>query len=69
MSIYLTSDLHFCHNREFLYKPRGFDSVWDMNKVIVESWNKVVGADDDVYVLGDLMLNDNDEGARLICTP
>lgn len=54
------------HNREFLYKPRGFDNVWDMNNAIVENWNKVVDIDDDIYVLGDLMLNDNDEGARLI---
>lgn len=37
-----------------------------MNNAIVENWNKVVDIDDDVYVLGDLMLNDNDEGARLI---
>ena len=54
------------HNREFLYKPRGFDNVWDMNNAIVENWNKVVDIDDDIYVLGDLMLNDNDEGVRLI---
>ena len=64
--IYLTSDLHFCHDKEFLYKPRGFDNVWDMNKVIVSNWNSVVGAEDEVYVLGDLMLNDNNEGIRLL---
>lgn len=54
------------HNREFLYKPRGFDNIWDMNNAIVENWNKIVDIEDDIYVLGDLMLNDNDEGARLI---
>lgn len=64
--IWLTSDLHFCHNREFLFKPRGFNAVWEMNDEIVKRWNEVVAPDDDVYVLGDLMLNDNDEGARLI---
>lgn len=49
-----------------MYKPRGFDNVWDMNNAIVKNWNKVVDIDDAVYVLGDLMLNNNDEGARLI---
>lgn len=64
--IWLTSDLHFCHNREFLFKPRGFNAVWEMNDEIVKRWNEVVAPDDDVYVLGDLMLNSNDVGAYLI---
>lgn len=54
--IYFTSDLHLNHNKDFLYKPRGFDNVWDMNRAIVENWNSVVNPDDDVFVLGDLML-------------
>lgn len=65
-NIWLTSDLHLCHDRKFLYGPRGFDSVNDMNKAIVERWNAVVQPDDIVYVLGDIMLNDNDEGMRLL---
>lgn len=64
--IYFTSDLHFCHNRDFLYGPRGFTNAQDMNKAIVNNWNKTVSTDDDVYVLGDLMLNDNVEGMRLL---
>lgn len=64
--IWLTSDLHFCHDREFIYGPRGFKNVFDMNDTIVENWNAVVEPDDDVYVLGDLMLNDNFLGSKLI---
>lgn len=64
--IFVTSDLHFCHNRPFLYEPRGFHSVYEMNVAIVNNWNSVVSPEDDVYVLGDLMLNDNEEGARLL---
>lgn len=64
--IYLTSDLHFCHDREFLFKPRGFENVYDMNEAIVKNWNETIDMEDDVYVLGDLMLNNNYEGARLI---
>ena len=64
--IYITSDTHFCHNREFLYKPRGFKSFSEMNYAIVSNWNNTVSRDDDVYLLGDIMLNDNDEGTRLL---
>lgn len=64
--IYLTSDTHFCHDQNFLYEPRGFKSVWEMNESIVENWNHIVQPEDDVYVLGDLMLNDNDQGLKLI---
>lgn len=64
--IWFTSDLHFCHNRDFLYGPRGFTNVQDMNLAIVNNWNSLVDVDDDVYVLGDLVLNDTEEGLRLI---
>jgi calcineurin-like phosphoesterase family protein len=54
--IFLTSDLHFGHDREFVWKVRGYDSVQDMNLTQVQKWNETVKDDDDVYVLGDLML-------------
>ena len=63
--IYLTSDLHFCHNRKFLYEPRGFNNVDDMNEKIIENWNNLINDEDDVYVLGDLMLNDDNKGKEL----
>ena len=66
--IYFTSDLHFCHDREFVYKPRGFNNVDEMNNEIVRRWNSVVAKDDDVYVLGDLMLNDNEKALKLLKT-
>lgn len=56
--IYLTSDLHFCHDKDFIYGARGFDSVDDMNAAIIENWNALINDDDEVYVLGDLMLKD-----------
>ena len=58
MNIFFTSDLHFCHNKEFLYVPRGFTNVQDMNEALVENWNKVVKLNDEVYNLGDFALND-----------
>lgn len=64
--IWLSSDYHFCHNKPFLYEPRGFNNVWDMNKDIIEKHNSCVNMIDDVYILGDLMLNNNEEGLKCI---
>ena len=56
--IYLTSDTHFSHKPEFLWGPRGFSSVREMNEIIVEKWNSIVEPDDIVYHLGDMALTD-----------
>lgn len=64
--IYLTSDLHLCHDKPFIYEPRGFKTIQEMNNAIIENWNSIVSMDDDVYVLGDLLLNDNEKGIQLI---
>lgn len=60
--IFVTSDLHFGHDREFMYGPRGFGSIEESDTTIVGNWNSVVSDDDVVYVLGDIMLNDNEKG-------
>lgn len=54
--IYLTSDLHFNHKKEFVYADRGFSNVHDMNEAIIQNWNSIVNMEDDVYVLGDICL-------------
>lgn len=64
--IWLTSDLHLGHDKEFLWGSRGFGSINEHNKKIIENWNELIDWDDEVYVLGDLMLNNNDAGIRII---
>ena len=54
--IYLTSDLHFNHNKEFVYAARGFSNVQEMNEDIIQTWNGIVTMEDDIYVLGDMCL-------------
>lgn len=58
--IYLTSDLHLFHDREFLYKPRGFNTVDEMNEAIIERWQATIKPEDDVYILGDVALGGPD---------
>lgn len=67
--IFVTSDLHFNHNREFIYGARGFISVEEMNEAIVYRWNMTVSPEDDVYILGDLCLGGagmNNENQKLL---
>ena len=47
------------NDRQFIYKPRGFSSIEEMNEAIVERHNKIVKPEDHVYLLGDLVLGDS----------
>lgn len=59
MTTWFTSDLHFNHDREFIWKARGFSSVEEMNEAIVERFNSMVAPCDFTYILGDVMLGPN----------
>ena len=37
-----------------------------MNNIIVENWNNIVTNEDKIFILGDLMLNDNEKGLKLL---
>lgn len=63
---WFTSDLHFGHDRDFLYGPRSFESIEEHDKAIIKNWNSVVGVNDVVFVLGDLMLNDDEHGINCL---
>ena len=64
--IWFTSDTHFGHIKNFLWAPRGFNSIEEHDEAIIKNWNEVVEPDDIVYHLGDVMLNDNDHGMKCI---
>lgn len=64
--IWVSSDTHFFHDRGFIYEPRGFTSAEEMSDAIVERWNSVVKPEDTVYLLGDVMLNDNVKGMEYL---
>jgi len=61
MEIWFTSDLHLNHDQPFLYEPRGFTNIKEMNEAIVEKWNSVVKPNDIVYNLGDSIMGDQIE--------
>ena len=49
--IFFTSDTHFCH--PLIAKLRGYKSFEEMNEIIINNWNTVVGKKDLTYHLGD----------------
>lgn len=65
MDIWFTSDLHLNHDKAFLYEPRGFTNIKEMNEAIIENWNSVVKPGDIVYNLGDSLMGDKAEGIEL----
>ena len=60
MNIWFTSDTHYSHSNIAGEKVsnwkngyRNFESVWEMNKSLIDSINKYVKEDDILYHLGD----------------
>lgn len=66
MQTYFSSDLHFGHNKDFMYELRGFHSIEEHDEIIIKNWNEIVKPEDKVYILGDLMLNDTDTGIEKV---
>lgn len=64
--VYFTSDLHLGHQRDFLYEPRGFKNIYEHDKALLSNWNEMITEEDDVYILGDICLNDLDYGLGIL---
>ena len=56
MTIFFTSDTHFGHGGALGLYRRPFASVAAMNEAMVGRWNDIVGADDEVWHLGDFAI-------------
>ena len=54
MATWLTSDLHLFHKNIIQYCNRPFSDEYEMNEIIVKTWNETVKAEDRVIVVGDL---------------
>lgn len=66
MNIWISSDYH---DKEFIWKARGFESVEEMNETIVKKNNECVAPEDTLIICGDLMLGGADkleEGLALL---
>lgn len=53
MTVFFTSDHHFGHSGARTLYRRPFASVADMDRQMIDRWNTVIHADDEVWHLGD----------------
>lgn len=51
--ILFTSDTHFYHKNVIKYNNRPFNNVEEMNRALIENWNRKVSKDDTIFHLGD----------------
>ena len=66
MTIWFTSDSHFCHKNIIKYCDRPFLDVEEMNSELIRRWNSEVAEDDVVYHLGDIYLGPADRARSLL---
>lgn len=59
--IYLTSDLHIGHDKEFIWKARGFNSIEEHDTAILLHCNEIIGPEDELYILGDLAMSGDEK--------
>lgn len=52
--VYFTADMHFGHRAIINMQSRPFESVEEMNRVLLQNFNSVVHKDDTFYILGDI---------------
>ncbi|RYD67156.1 MAG: hypothetical protein EOP83_03365, partial [Verrucomicrobiaceae bacterium] len=66
MSNFYTSDTHFDHLNIIRYAKRPFNGIEEMNRILIERWNAVVGPDDDVWHGGDFAMGNQQDAIRRI---
>ena len=54
-NIHFSSDLHCFHDKDFIWKVRGYNSCQEHLDAVIQKWNAQVGADDIVFFLGDFI--------------
>ncbi|MFH1275813.1 MAG: metallophosphoesterase [Candidatus Woesearchaeota archaeon] len=60
---FVIGDLHLDHSNIIKYCNRPFSSVGEMNKTIINNWNKTIKENDVVYFLGDLSFGKGSQNA------
>jgi len=59
MATFFTSDTHFGDARRIRIDKRPFKTIAEHDARLIARWNAIVGADDDIYHLGDFALSND----------
>lgn len=66
MKTFVIADPHFGHKNIIQYCNRPFESTSEMDKALIDNWNKTVSNDDIIWVLGDFALASRDYTKSII---
>lgn len=64
--VFFTSDTHFGHENIIRYCGRPFSGTREMNKALVDNWNKTVPVDAEVWHLGDFCMGGSSDWKYLV---
>lgn len=65
VNIWITSDTHFGHTKILELSDRPFESVEEMNEILIENWNGCVSPKDTIFHLGDFALTTKEESQKI----
>lgn len=66
MKTFVIADPHFGHENIIRYCNRPFESATEMDKALIDNWNKTVSNADIIWVLGDFALASRDYTKSII---
>lgn len=52
---FVWSDLHLGHDRDFIWRPRGFNSVQEHDAILEQRWKDNLNEDSVIFNLGDIV--------------
>ena len=64
---YFIADTHFTEESIIRYESRPFQSVQEMDRILVERWNSAVAEEDEVFMLGDFGVSGKASGEKVPC--
>lgn len=62
--LFFVADTHFCHDKDFIWKKRGFANVEEHDETIISRWNSQVSHQDNVIHLGDFLVGAGTDAKR-----
>lgn len=68
MDTFIISDMHFGHKNIITYENRPFSSIEEMDKVIIDNWNKTVKNEDKIFILGDVSFYNKEKTKEIIAS-
>ncbi len=63
---YYIADTHFGHTNCLKFDNRPFETIEEMDRVMIDAWNRTVGQEDEVYILGDFCFKSSNSSKKYL---